>query len=398
MSGVNDTPSTGTTLSDEVAMREALALAAIAQAGGEVPVGAVVVKDGVIIGRGFNRSIEMHDATAHAEIQAMRQAGQHLKNYRLHGCTLYVTLEPCAMCAGALINARMGRVVFGATEPKTGAAGSVLDVFGNPKINHQTRVEGGLMAAASQKLLSGFFEGRRRAQQQTSIPLRDDALRTPDAMFASLSDFEQPLASLITARTLPGLRLQYVDTGSDPDGATATTWLLVHPSDSWGWAWRHWLTPLTAMGCRVIAPDMIGFGRSDKPKRTDVHTPAFHAAVLKELISHTRPTGLRILLPNDPFGIQLADALTRQGDCPPLFSLAVSQTPSTALARDHALLPYVDKGYRAGPNAIAAWQMPTVPTVTAGILSALPHHIQDLAPDQPLNRKQALLNRLKTER
>ena len=152
------------------------------------------------------------------------------------------------------------------------------------------------------------------------------------------------------------------------------------------------------MGCRVIAPDMIGFGRSDKPKRTDVHTPAFHAAVLKELISHTRPTGLRILLPNDAFGIQLADALTRQGDCPPLFSLAVSQTPSSALARDHALLPYVDKGYRAGPNAIAAWQMPTVPTVTAGILSALPHHIQDLTPDQPLNRKQALLNRLKTER
>ena len=161
MSGVNDTPSTGTTLSDEVAMREALALAAVAQAGGEVPVGAVVVKDGVIIGRGFNRSIEMHDATAHAEIQAMRQAGQHLKNYRLNGCTLYVTLEPCAMCAGAIAQARISHLIFGAWDEKAGAVGSVWDVIRDPRALYKMNVTAGIREVECARLLSDFFEGQR---------------------------------------------------------------------------------------------------------------------------------------------------------------------------------------------------------------------------------------------
>jgi tRNA(adenine34) deaminase len=120
-------------------MRLALAEALAAATAGEVPVGAVVVKDGVVIGTGRNAPIGLHDPSAHAEIVALRAAARHLGNYRLEGCTLYVTLEPCAMCSGAMLHARLERVVFGAPDPKTGAAGSVLNLFGEPKLNHQTR-------------------------------------------------------------------------------------------------------------------------------------------------------------------------------------------------------------------------------------------------------------------
>src|SRR3982750_5071 len=132
-------------MNDESLMREALSLAASAQARGEVPVGAVVVQDGAIIGRGYNQPISSHDPSAHAEIMAMREAAAHLGNYRLIGCELFVTLEPCIMCAGAMMHARIARVVFGAKDPKTGACGSVVDLFAESKLNHHTRVEGGVL-------------------------------------------------------------------------------------------------------------------------------------------------------------------------------------------------------------------------------------------------------------
>ena len=142
-------------------MDEALALARAARERGEVPVGAVVVRDGTIVGRGGNAPIAGHDPTAHAEIAALREAGQALGNYRLVGCALYVTLEPCAMCAGAILHARIARVVFGAPDPKTGAAGSVIDLFGEKRLNHHATVLGGVRAQACGALLAEFFAARR---------------------------------------------------------------------------------------------------------------------------------------------------------------------------------------------------------------------------------------------
>ena len=142
-------------------MEQALALAHAAAARGEVPVGAIVVRDGVVIGRGGNAPIAANDPTAHAEIAALREAAAALGNYRLPGCEIYVTLEPCAMCAGAIMHARLSRLVFGARDPKTGACGSVVDLFANARLNHHTSVVGGVAEEACASLLTGFFAARR---------------------------------------------------------------------------------------------------------------------------------------------------------------------------------------------------------------------------------------------
>jgi tRNA(adenine34) deaminase len=142
-------------------MRHALGLARRAQEEGEVPVGAVVVLDERVIGEGWNRPISASDPTAHAEIQALRAAASALRNYRLLGTTLYVTLEPCAMCVGAMFHARVRRVVFGASDPKTGAAGSTMNLFEDQRLNHHALLQGGVLAADCGALLSGFFASRR---------------------------------------------------------------------------------------------------------------------------------------------------------------------------------------------------------------------------------------------
>jgi len=142
-------------------MRHAIELACRARDEGEVPVGAVVVHAGEIVGEGWNRPIAAHDATAHAEIQALRAACASLGNYRIGGATLYVTLEPCAMCAGAMVHARIERLVYGAQDPKTGAAGSVFDIVRAPALNHQLIVEGGVLSEDCGALLREFFRQRR---------------------------------------------------------------------------------------------------------------------------------------------------------------------------------------------------------------------------------------------
>ena len=152
-------------MSDDDYMRCALELASQSQAAGEVPVGAVVVKDGEIVGRGFNAPISRHDPSAHAEMMALRDAAQRLGNYRLVGCELFVTLEPCLMCAGTIMHARIARVVYGANDPKTGACGSVLDAFAERRLNHHTEVTGGVLAEECGAMLSNFF-AMRRAQQK----------------------------------------------------------------------------------------------------------------------------------------------------------------------------------------------------------------------------------------
>lgn len=147
-------------------MQQALALAGLAANSGEVPVGAIVVKEGEIIGRGSNAPIGRHDPTAHAEIQAMREAAAHLGNYRLVDCTLYVTLEPCAMCAGAIQHARIKKLVYGASDPKTGACGSVINLMAEPKLNHHTEVIGGVLMAECGAVLTDFFKLRRLKSSQ----------------------------------------------------------------------------------------------------------------------------------------------------------------------------------------------------------------------------------------
>jgi len=152
-------------MSDEIFMRVALELAEKAASLGEVPVGAVVVRNDEIVGRGFNAPISRHDPSAHAEMTALRDAAQRLGNYRLVDCELFVTLEPCLMCAGAVMHARIARLVYGASDPKTGVCGSVVDVFAEQRLNHHTGVTGGVLAEECSAMLSNFF-AMRRAQQK----------------------------------------------------------------------------------------------------------------------------------------------------------------------------------------------------------------------------------------
>jgi len=264
---------------DTAFMQLALAEARAAAAAGEVPVGAVVVKDGVVIGTGRNAPIAGHDPTAHAEVQALRAAAARLGNYRLDGCTLYVTLEPCAMCSGAMLHARLSRVVYGAADPKTGAAGSVLDLFAEPRLNHQTQLEGGVLAPACGALLRDFFQERR--MQTQPHPLRDDAVRTPDRAFDGLPGYPWAPHYLSDLPALDGLRLHHLDEGPR-DGPR--TWLCLHGNPAWSYLYRRMLPVFLAAGDRVVAPDLIGFGKSDKPKKETAHRFGWHRQVLLEFV------------------------------------------------------------------------------------------------------------------
>lgn len=165
--------------SDEYWMRQALSLALRAQAEGEVPVGALLVLDNQVIGEGWNQPIGRHDPTAHAEIMALRQGGVTLQNYRLLNTTLYVTLEPCVMCAGAMVHSRIRRLVYGANDEKTGAAGSLVDILRHPGMNHQVEIVPGMLAPESTAMLSNFF--RLRREQKKALKLAQQAAKGEDS-------------------------------------------------------------------------------------------------------------------------------------------------------------------------------------------------------------------------
>lgn len=266
---------------DDACMRLALQQAAAAGAAGEVPVGAVVLHQGRVVGVGRNAPIGTHDPTAHAEIVALRAAAQALGNYRLDDCELFVTLEPCAMCSGALLHARLRRVVYGAADPKTGAAGSVIDLFAQDRLNHHTVVQGGVLADDCGALLSDFFRQRRAQQRREAHPLRDDALRTPEERFADLPDYPWAPHYLSDLPPLAGLRLHYLDEG--PTDAPRT-WLCLHGNPAWSYLYRRMIPVFLAAGDRVVAPDLIGFGKSDKPKKYGFHRFGWHREVLLALI------------------------------------------------------------------------------------------------------------------
>lgn len=266
---------------DEAFMRLALAEADRARDAGEVPVGAVVVCGDTVVGVGHNAPMERHDPTAHAEVMALRAAAQALGNYRLDGCELYVTLEPCAMCSGAMLHARLARVVYGAADPKTGAAGSVTNLFDQRQLNHQTQVQGGVLATECGAVLADFFRSRRLDQRAVAHPLRDDAVRSPDARFENLPGYPWAPNYISDLPALAGLRLHYLDEG--PRDAPLT-WLCLHGNPAWSYLYRKMIPVFLQAGHRVVAPDMPGFGRSDKPKKEAAHRFSWHRQVLLECV------------------------------------------------------------------------------------------------------------------
>lgn len=338
------------TLAAEHWMRLALSQAREAAQHGEVPVGAVVVKDGQLIASARNAPISSHDPSAHAEIQALRAAAQVLGNYRLEGCELYVTLEPCPMCAGAILHARLDRVVFGAPDPKTGAAGSVINVFELAALNHQTQVKGGVLTQESASLLRDFFRPRRI----NSMPLRQDALRTPASRF---SDLCLPLNLSCYTSDLPssqGLRLHWLDgrkTSAEGQAVphTAPT-LALHAADDW--CVRY--APELRAGRPWVAIDLPGFGLSDKPKKQSVHTLEWHAKVLSEWIdtlylgvNHQGPP-LLVVAPRQM--LPLVQALKSLNPTP--LNVTLDNRPSLPALVANA--PYPDTGHLAGPRALTA--------------------------------------------
>jgi len=327
-------------------MAVALDEARAAMAAGEVPVGAVLVKDGAEVARGRNAPLARRDPTSHAEIAALRRGARALDNYRLEGCTLYVTLEPCAMCAGAMLHARLDRLVFGAPDPRTGAAGSVVDLFADPRLNHHTKVQGGVMAPACGQLLQSFFHGRREAARMVAQPLRDDALRTAESRFAEAAlPWPPRFASDLPA--LSGLRMAWLDTA--PGAAGSPVCVCVHGAGQWSRQTVPLVEALVAAGCpRVLAPDLIGFGRSDKPKRVAAHAIGWHRDALAQWLAREAP-GPKVLLACQSMR-ELAEALaaTLAQDCRALVLVAEENAPELEAA---ARAPFPDRGHEAALRA-----------------------------------------------
>lgn len=346
--------------SDTAWMQLALAQAELAQADGEVPVGAVVVLNGHVIGAGYNTPVQSHDPTAHAEMNALREAARNLGNYRLEDCELFVTLEPCTMCAGAMLHARLKRVVFGAIDPKTGAAGSVLNVFDNPKLNHQTLVTGSVQAEPCANLLKVFFKSQRAQQHlakaQKGGALREDALRTPEHCFESGVNTPGVTSGYVSdLPSLAGLRLHFLDAG--PDNASKTLFCL-HGHSSWSEQWREAIPSWCAQGHRVICPDLIGFGRSDKPKKESFHQLAWHAQVLVELLDHFSISKVTLVVPDD-VGPLVECLVTHHSN---RIDTVVEHNPDN-LSPFAMKAPYPDAGHCAAPRAFKAFQTPSPKTI-----------------------------------
>ena len=265
--------------SDQAFMRLAMVEAQKAQAAGEVPVGAVIVHRGEVVASGWNRPVASCDPSAHAEMIALRAAASRLGNYRLPECELYVTLEPCAMCAGAMLHARLKKVIFGAYDPKTGAAGSVVDLFAQTLLNHHTELAGGVLADQCAAMLKQFFAARRRDQREENV--MPDNLRTPEDRFASLPGYPFAPHYIGDLKGYQGLRIHYLDEG--PADASKV-FLCLHGQPTWSYLYRRMIPVFTAAGHRSIVPDLPGFGRSDKPVEDARYTFTFHRELLKNLI------------------------------------------------------------------------------------------------------------------
>ena len=333
-------------MADSDFMRIALTQAGAAASAGEVPVGAALVRAGQVIAVGGNGPIGQHDPSAHAEIVALRAAAKLLGNYRLSDCELFVTLEPCAMCAGAILQARLKRVVFGAADPKAGAAGSVLDLFAHRQLNHQTQVQGGLLQAECASLLQDFFMRRRKQTHENASPLREEALRTPVERFEALPDYPWAAHYVSDLPSLDGLRLHYVDEG--PRDAQQC-YLCLHDAAAWSYAFREQIAAGLAAGHRMVAPDLIGFGMSDKPKKEEWHDLVRHGQVINELALRLDLQHCVVLQqsPQEMLGPMLTAI-----DSSRFKNL---RTDSISIDSDDAAYtaPFPDRGHQAGLRAFA---------------------------------------------
>lgn len=350
-------------LNDEHWMRQALVQAQLASDAGEVPVGAVIVSNNQCIAAAHNTPILGSDPTAHAEINVLRQVAQTFKNYRLQGCTLYVTLEPCAMCAMAMLHARVDRVVFGAFDSQTGAAGSVINLFEMPQLNHQTQITGGVLNKECSDVLKQFFTQKRTLNKKVKVPLREDALRTPLECFVSknLSTNIGQGSYISSLSALQDLQMHYhylpanlgADTDKHPPFAQIPTLLCVHDENSYSQQYADLTAQLADARYSILLPDLIGFGRSDKPKKEQWHTPEKHAEVLTELIQHVlaAKTPLIIIAPESM--LILVDLLAKGlGD--QIKSIHLIKT-LPVLPPEILQAPFPDQGHRCGPRSLRLW-------------------------------------------
>ncbi len=347
-------------------MQLALAEARAAAAAGEVPVGAVIVKDGVLLAVGRNAPVALCDPSAHAEINAMRAAGAKLGNYRLEGAELFVTLEPCAMCAGAMLHARLARIAFGVADPKSGAAGSVIDLFADARLNHRTTVQRGALSQECGAVLQEFFRTRRSVARELAEPLRDDALRTPASRFDTLPDAPWAAHFLGDLPALHGLRLHYIDEGA---GDAAACCICLHGAGQWSYLWRHLIVRLLESGApRVLAPDLIGFGKSDKPKRDSVHRLEWHCDVLRDWIERLDLRRIVLLLPLD--ALELGSLLVEAA--PERFAgLVVAGLSGVASPEAAWRAPFPDKGFEAGLRAWGTAKQSDLPPPEARALARI---------------------------
>lgn len=329
---------------DQGFMQLALHQAQAAAQAGEVPVGAVVVHQGQVIASAHNSPVGSKDPCAHAEVHALRAAAQVRGNYRLEDCTLYVTLEPCVMCSGAALAARLQRVVYGASEPKTGAAGSVLNVFAQPQLNHRTQITAGVMAVQSTALLQAFFAQRRSWANAHRVPLREDALRLDASRIAQLEGLGVPGPWSRYTQSLPslqGLRLHWLSNGIEAS-AESEMQIFLHGPETWSACYLEML----GSDVPAVALDLPGFGLSDKPKKDAQHTLAWHAQVLTEFIALHQAKAVHLFA---PASVRALLALQQ-----PIASLALicHDLPEPApISEALRAAPYPDQGHQAGPRA-----------------------------------------------
>lgn len=291
-------------------MQLALEQAKLGELAGEIPVGAVVVSNGSVVGRGHNRTIIDCDPTAHAEVVALRQAALAIGSHRLANCSLYVTLEPCPMCLGAVFHSRIGSLFFGAYDPKGGACGSVLDLASQPKLNHHCSVQGGIAQSECAQALSGFFERLRSQKRQVHRPLREDALRVmqgaldgfmPGVRAVAMDDLESAKGLRVHLWTTP-------DTASVPEHGLV---LCLHGATSWACMFRELLQAAPVPGVAVWAIDLPGHGQSDKTKTGWEFDRKFQLALLSEVMM--RSPARWVFIVGQDTGCELAAELACSG-------------------------------------------------------------------------------------
>ena len=366
-------------------MALAIAQARLAEECGEIPVGAVVVKDGQVVGAGHNRTLADCDPTAHAEVVALRAASRALGNHRLSDCSLYVTLEPCAMCIGGILHSRLEHVYFGAYDPKAGACGSVVNLPAITQINHHCSVQGGVSESVCSEQLSAFFQKRRLERRRDRRTLREDALRLPQGYLNAWMQQCVPL-QWDHLQSAGGLRLCGWENPNASSHARALV-LCLHGAATWSYLYRDLLLSEIPDGLKVWAIDLPGHGASDKTKHGNELNTRFQLLVLEELLSSSDFDSVHILAHGT--GCALAETLANKYRCVvhgltlcnPISCTAPTKPPRS-LKQLHAWMDTLSTGRGEFTNAICApypdaghvrgllnmWQRPSDNNADAGNL------------------------------